>query len=191
MKILDKEHYKKIPDEELTKEQKKRRLRRQFRFVPSAMTKGIKDPLRDDTEKRLSPYDASFILRDYLVNFTNLEIQLKTTNLSKGVFLRCCVRGFLERDPTMIKFVEEYIEQKRTGKAVVERTREILKKEEERYEEVVEKINFEEVLSESETKSIFDLIAGDFDLEDFDESVLDELEMGEDNEDTLDEEEDE
>jgi hypothetical protein len=129
------------------------KAKRRFRFTPVKKRLRLKIRNKFNLHEDDNEYDKFIFFKDYSHNAINLLIQLRTDCITRSEFFRAVMYGYLERNPDMINFVENYIK-----KELKERTpqyyEKTLEKEEKEHEEIVKSFSF----SEEELDNIFDLI---------------------------------
>lgn len=130
-----------------------RKARRRFRHTPvkKRLHKKIKNKF--NKYENTDEYDKIFAFKDFEQNAINLTIQLRIDCITRSEFFRAMIYGYLERDPDMVNFIENYVKKecKNRTPQYYEKT---LKKEEEEFEKISRSLTF----SKDEVDSIFDLI---------------------------------
>ena len=84
-----------------------------------------------------------------------LKIRLEYDSLSQAEFFRCLIAGYLDKDPKIIKYIEEYKLSK--GKDS-KRNAKYRQKDAEKGEQLLEKFG----IKDSELENIFDIIEEEF-----------------------------
>jgi hypothetical protein len=84
-----------------------------------------------------------------------LKIRLEYDSLSQAEFFRCLIDGYLNKDTKIIKFIEEYKQEKGKGS---KRNNKYRKKDTQKGDELLEKFG----IKDSELENIFDLIEEEF-----------------------------
>jgi hypothetical protein len=129
------------------------RAKKRFRYLPVKRRLSLKIRNKFNEPENSAEYDKLVLFRDYQQNMINLEIQLKTDCITRSEFFRAAIQGYLEREPNIVNFVENYIK-KETKSRTPEFYDKVLKKEEEEHNKTVKSF-----FTEEEVESIFDLIA--------------------------------
>jgi len=86
--------------------------------------------------------------------YVNLIMRLEYEKLTKTEFFRAIVEGFVNDDPHIISFIEDY---KETKEIDSKRSRRMIRKERDKAQEVNERF----ALSPEDIENIFDLIGGE------------------------------
>lgn len=83
----------------------------------------------------------------------DFKLRLRYDNLSMADFFRLCIDGYLEKDPFMVEFFENYIRQKKPKKDSLQALRK-LKMNKTKEDKLAEKFNFDK----KDISHIFDIL---------------------------------
>ena len=99
-----------------------------------------------EKERKISVYIGDKTAVDF-------KIRLKYDNISMTDFLRFCVDGYLEKDPFMVEFFENYMRKKKPKKDSLEVLKK-LKLNKDKEEKLADKFNFDK----KDISKIFDIL---------------------------------